>query len=67
MKSKAIPRRWAQQEDEMLRELVDAGAPLEFICEMLKRTEQELRRRGYNIGLPMKWYKRSAAQEPHAS
>jgi hypothetical protein len=61
MKSKAIPCRWARHEDEMLRELVDAGAPLEFICETLNRTEQELRRRGYDIGLPMKWFKRSAA------
>ena len=56
---------WTRREDEMLRELVDAGAPAAIICETLNRTEQELRRRGYEIGLPRKWFKRrSAALEP---
>lgn len=47
---------------ELLCELVHLGAPIEFISETLNRTEQELRLRGYHIGLPMKWFKpRSAA------
>ncbi|MBW7968601.1 hypothetical protein [Bradyrhizobium sp. BR 10289] len=49
---------WTRREDDKLRELVDAGAPIEVICETLCRTEQELRKRGYDIGLPMKWFKR---------
>ncbi len=44
--------RWIKREDELLRELVDAGAPVESICEALNRSEPELRRRGYYIGLP---------------
>lgn len=54
--------RWTKREDELLRELVDAGAPLRSICEMLKRSEPELRRRGYYIGLPKKWFKQRTSQ-----
>ncbi|MCP3392159.1 hypothetical protein NLM27_25580 [Bradyrhizobium sp. CCGB12] len=51
--------RWTKREDELLRELVDAGAPVKSICETLNRSEPELRRRGYYIGLPRKWFKQS--------
>jgi len=54
-------RRWTEREDELPRELVDAGAPVKSICETLNRSEAELRRRGYYIGLPRKWLKRTAA------
>ncbi|MGL3104196.1 hypothetical protein [Bradyrhizobium sp. BR 1432] len=52
--------RWTKREDELLRELVDAGTPVKSICETLNRSEPELRRRGYYIGLPMKWFKQTA-------
>lgn len=41
--------RWTERQDELLRELVDAGAPAKSICETLNRSEAELRRRGYTL------------------
>lgn len=52
--------RWTKREDELLRELVDAGTPVKSICETLNKSEPELRRRGYYIGLPRKWFKQTA-------
>ncbi|MGY3560049.1 hypothetical protein ACVWZ4_001169 [Bradyrhizobium sp. USDA 4472] len=52
--------RWTKREDELLRKLVDAGTPVKSICDTLNRSGLELRRRGYYIGLPRKWFKRTA-------
>jgi hypothetical protein len=56
------PTRWTKREDELFRELVEAGASLALISEALNRTEENLKRRGYLLGLPLKWFKRSAAK-----
>lgn len=46
---------------ELLRFFVDSGCPIELISEAMDRTPAELQRRGYLIGLPMKWFRRNAA------
>ena len=55
------PTRWTKREDELFREMVDSGASSKFVGQTLNRTEEELKRRGYVLGLPLKWFKRSAA------
>jgi hypothetical protein len=51
------PTRWTTHDDHLFRELVDSGAALDAIAETLNRTADELKRRGYVLGLPLKWFK----------
>ena len=55
--------RWTKQDDEMFRNLVAAGAASETIASTLKKTDAELRRRAYTLGLPLKWFKRRELTE----
>jgi hypothetical protein len=48
---------WTSEQDQRLRDLVDAGAEPDEIGAELDRTRDELIRRGYVIGLPLKWFK----------
>jgi len=48
---------WTRQEDERFWDLVAAGAATETIAAALKKTNAELRRRAYTLGLPLKWFK----------
>jgi hypothetical protein len=54
---------WTQDQDDLLRLLVDQTTPLEVICSRLNRTVDEVRRRGNVIGLPLKWYQRISRGE----
>ena len=49
--------RWTKHDDEAFRNLVAAGAVPEKIASVLKKTDAELRRRAYAIGLPLEWFK----------
>jgi hypothetical protein len=49
---------WNQDQDDLLRQLVEDAAPPEMIADRLNRTVTEVRRRGDTIGLPLKWYQR---------
>jgi hypothetical protein len=49
---------WNQDQDDVLRQLVEDSAPPEAIADRLKRTVTEIRRRGDPIGLPFEWYQR---------
>jgi len=51
------PLRWTRHDDHLLRELVDAGAAPDAIAETLNRTVDKLKRRGYVLGLPLKWFR----------
>jgi hypothetical protein len=51
------PLRWTTHDDHLFRELVDAGAAPDAIAEVLNRTVDELKRRGYVLGLPLKWFR----------
>ena len=48
---------WTSEQDQRLRDLVDAGTDPDEIGAALDRTRDELIRRGYVIGLPLKWFK----------
>lgn len=47
---------WDRTRDDLLRSLVDAGVRPEEIAERLGKTVDDLKRRGYIIGLPLKWF-----------
>ena len=51
------PFRWTNEEDEILRSLAEARTSLEEIAARLQRAAPEIMRRGYTIGLPLKWHK----------
>jgi hypothetical protein len=67
------PFRWTDHDDQLFRELVESGATLEAIAGRMNRTAEELKRRGYVLGLPLKWFKprqlgnRSATGAPQSS
>jgi len=52
---------WSQSEDARFRELVEKGASLGEIEAVLKKTQRQLRQRGYDLGLPLKWFRRIAS------
>lgn len=51
--------RWTRREDEIFRKLVNSRASPSSIAQILNRTEDELKKRGYLLGLPLKWFKTS--------
>ena len=51
------PVRWTRKDDQLFRELVESGDTLEAIAEALSRTADELKLKGYALGLPLKWFK----------
>lgn len=51
--------RWTSGEDELFRKLVNSRASSSSIAQALNRTEDELKKRGYLLGLPLKWFKTS--------
>ena len=51
------PTRWTKNEDELFREFAKSGTGIEIIAEKLNRSNLELRKRAYLIGLPCKWFK----------
>jgi hypothetical protein len=57
-------KRWSHGEDDLFRHLAELHLDSCVIADILKRSVPELRRRGYVIGLPRKWFKpdRSAVQ-----
>jgi hypothetical protein len=59
MREKAA--RWARREDDLLRFLVDSGCTIDLVAETLDRRPEDIRRRGYVLGLPLKWFKRAMA------
>jgi hypothetical protein len=48
---------WTSEQDQRFRDLFDAGVDCDKIGAVLDRTRDELVRRGYVIGLPLKWFK----------
>ncbi|MDA9472976.1 hypothetical protein XI03_00095 [Bradyrhizobium sp. CCBAU 65884] len=48
---------WTREQDEIFWHLVGKQTPEKFIAAALNKTCQELRRRGYVLGLPPKWFK----------
>lgn len=56
--------RWTSREDELFRRLVNSRASSSSIAQALNRTEDELKKRGYLLGLPLKWFK-AAGGIPH--
>ena len=51
--------RWTSREDDRFRQLVNSRASSRSIAQVLNRTEDELKKRGYLLGLPLKWFKAS--------
>ncbi|MBR0740721.1 hypothetical protein JQ581_27685 [Bradyrhizobium liaoningense] len=51
--------RWTSREDDLFRQLVNSRASSRSIALALNRTEDELKKRGYLLGLPLKWFKAS--------
>jgi len=51
--------RWTSREDDLFRQLVNSRASSRSIAQALNRTEDELKKRGYLLGLPLKWFKAS--------
>lgn len=51
--------RWTRREDEVFRKLVNSRTSPSLIARILNRTEDELKKRGYLLGLPLKWFKTS--------
>lgn len=51
--------RWTRREDDIFRKLVSSRASPRSIAQILNRTEDELKKRGYLLGLPLKWFKTS--------
>jgi hypothetical protein len=52
---------WTRREDETFRKLVNSHASPRSISQSLNRTEDELKKRGYLLGLPLKWFKQIVA------
>ncbi|QIG97684.1 MULTISPECIES: hypothetical protein [unclassified Bradyrhizobium] len=48
---------WTREQDEIFWHLVKKQTPEEVIAAALNKTCQDLRRRGYVLGLPAKWFK----------
>ena len=48
---------WTPTDDARFRHMVENGASENEIALALSRTSQQLRRRGYDLGLPLKWFK----------
>lgn len=57
----ALENRWTRREDELFRKLVNSRASSKSIARTLNRTEDELKKRGYLLGLPLKWFRQAAA------
>lgn len=55
--------RWTCHDDETFRKLVESGATLDAIAAILNRTTEDLKRRGYLLGLSLKWFKRRPRRE----
>lgn len=53
--------RWTRREDDLLRFLVDSGCTIDLVAETLGRRPEDIQRRGYVLGLPLKWFKRALA------
>jgi len=51
----AIP--WTKDDDDKFRSLVDQATTPEAIAASLNREVADLKRRGYLLGLPRKWFK----------
>jgi hypothetical protein len=49
--------RWTPNEDDLFRQMADAGTPPEVVAAKLNRTVLAIRTRAYTIGLPLKWFK----------
>jgi hypothetical protein len=52
----ASPCSWSESDDQMFLDLVDASVSEETISSMLRKTPEQLRRRGYDLGLPPEWF-----------
>jgi len=52
---------WTPTDDAQFRHMVENGASEDEIALALRRTPQQLRRRGYDLGLPLKWFKQFRA------
>jgi len=52
---------WTPTDDAQFRHMVENGASENEIALALSRTPQQLRRRGYDLGLPLKWFKQFRA------
>jgi Glu-tRNA(Gln) amidotransferase subunit E-like FAD-binding protein len=50
-------RRWTAEDNERFRAMVEAETPAEVVAATFEMTREQLRRRGYDIGLPLKWFK----------
>ena len=60
MKAKCRSR-WTAAEDELFHRMIEMKVPAETIALQLRRSVDELRVRAYVIGLPLKWFKPTAA------
>lgn len=49
-------RKWTTEDDELFRNLVNAKASPEDIAAKFGCSVQALKTRGYQIGLPLKWF-----------
>jgi len=50
---------WSPSDDARFRDLVEDGVSPEKIATALKKTHEQLRRRGYDLGLPLKWFRKT--------
>jgi hypothetical protein len=53
---------WTRYDDQAFRDLVEAHVPAEEIAAKLHRDANNLRQRGYVLGLPRKWFKAHQAR-----
>jgi hypothetical protein len=56
---------WTPQDDERLRRMVEAELPADEIATHLGRPVSSLKKRGYAIGLPLKWFKSGSSKCGH--
>lgn len=55
---------WFKVDDEQFRVLAETGSPPDIIASMLQKSVKQLRRRAYNLGRPLEWFK-SQSEEPY--
>jgi len=51
---------WSPLEDARFRDMVESGASAEEIAGALRKNQRQLRRRGYDLGLPLKWFRKAS-------
>jgi hypothetical protein len=55
---------WSKSDDDQFRLLAENGTPPDIIACMLQKNVAQLRRRAYDLGLPLKWFKSRLSEAP---